>query len=251
MKRVQLLWSVALLLLCPLSENPTSLVESKVRNRVQKWQQRTWRARFGAGPRRDWKSAFDPPKSSHRSRYGLSPREDDFFTPDEVPNAYSNYHYRRVGSSKQYPKGQRASKLASNRWRDRDVAKHTAGNRLKRHTRTGHVEPSEELKDYLDPLDLMLLGDDPNSEFIPLQPEFEQQYIMGTEENSREIPNPASPDAIPPNPSGGDKKLKEFKIVFHHRNLNGSGVRSGVSLGLFAFLIISTLGISGLFADDH
>uniref|UniRef100_A0A182MB81 Uncharacterized protein n=1 Tax=Anopheles culicifacies TaxID=139723 RepID=A0A182MB81_9DIPT len=246
MKCVQLLWSFAFILLCQLSEN-RGLVDSKVRNRVQKWQQRTWRSRFGSGLRRDWKTAFEPPKSSHRARYGLSPREEDFFTTDGVPNAYSNYHYRRVGNSRGSSKGQRASKLSSGRWKNPDDGKYARGNRLKRHVR-GHTEPSEEVKDYLDPRDLMLLGDDPNSEFIPLQPELGQQYnTEDTEENSRELPYSVSSDPTP----GGDKKLKEFKIVFHHRNLNGSGVQSRISLGLLAFLIVSTLGITCLLTDEH
>uniref|UniRef100_A0A8W7PEW9 Uncharacterized protein n=1 Tax=Anopheles coluzzii TaxID=1518534 RepID=A0A8W7PEW9_ANOCL len=231
-------WSVSFLLLHHLSQH--SFVESKVRNRVQKWQQRTWRARFGSGPRRDWKSAFDPPKTSHRSRYGLSPRVEDFFNPDGVPNAYSNYHYRRVGSGKGGGKSQRATKLTSGR---REGGKYSTGSRLKRHTRERAEPYIEELKDYLDPVDLMLLGDDPNSEFVPLQPEFGQQYNIDTDESSQEHPGPAV-DGGASMPSGGDKKLKEFKIVFHHRNLNGSGVRACSSVGftLLALLIASPLG---------
>ncbi|KFB39072.1 ABC transporter [Anopheles sinensis] len=224
MKLVQLFWwALFVLLTHQLSENG-GLVETKVRNRVQKWQQRTWKARFGAALRKDWRSAFGPSKAHHRTRYGLSPEEEDFFTSDSVPNAYSNYHYRRLGAARSRNRG------AGRRKPDHpDGITHFESSRPKRHTR-GRSELADELQDYLDPLDLTML-DDPNAEFNPLPPyELGQQYHP-VDEESDGIPFPFLAEASENDESvmrtgvGADKKLKEFKIVFHHRNLNGNGMR--------------------------
>ncbi|KAL9708082.1 hypothetical protein quinque_011600 [Culex quinquefasciatus] len=81
---------------------PPPAVTAKSRNRVQKWQQRTWRSRFGAGPKSDWKFEGEG-KSDHRkenlmagARFGagLSQDELDLLADRPVPNGYSNFHYR-------------------------------------------------------------------------------------------------------------------------------------------------------------
>uniref|UniRef100_A0A182IXM9 Uncharacterized protein n=1 Tax=Anopheles atroparvus TaxID=41427 RepID=A0A182IXM9_ANOAO len=179
MKFVQLLWWTLFLLSHQLCENGGA-VESKVRNRVQKWQQRTWRARFGSALRKDWRSAFGPPKSHRRTRYGLSPEEEDFFTSDSVPNAYSNYHYRRFGASHPRARG------AGGPTKDRDDGiPLSESRRPKRHAR-GRSELTDDLKDYLDPVDLMMLDDDPNGELFPLaQTELGQQYRAVDDEAER------------------------------------------------------------------
>uniref|UniRef100_A0A182Q130 Transmembrane protein n=1 Tax=Anopheles farauti TaxID=69004 RepID=A0A182Q130_9DIPT len=221
MKCVQLLsWTVVFLL-----SHQLALVDAKVRNRVQKWQQRTWRARFGAGPRRDWRTAFDPPKTHRRSRYGLSPREDDFFAPDAVPNAYSNYHYRRLGGAKS-TKSARSTKPTSDRRRERGEGKHTLGNRLKRHARGYTAGLGEELKDYLDPIDMMLLDYAPSSEFVPLHPEFAQQFNIDEDLGEMPISSQAGTTFSVQRDTITDKQPKEFKIVFHHRNPSGGCIRS-------------------------
>ncbi|ETN62871.1 hypothetical protein AND_005436 [Anopheles darlingi] len=204
-----------------LTENGGPGVEAKVRNRVQKWQQRTWRARFGSTPRKDWKSAFEPEKSSHRRHYGLSPREDDFFTSDTVPNAYSQYHYRRYGDTRfkgHRKDGSSAASPASSPSRGRRPTESGSFGAQRPKRLAGPLyDPAPELKDYLDPVDLMLLGDDPNVEFVPIGEELAQRY--GPEQGLEQ-------DTLPDDettPEAKDKqKTKEFKIVFHHRNPHGN-----------------------------
>lgn len=81
-----------------------SSVEGKNRNRVQKWQQRTWKARFGNVPRNVWKFNDGLVKGSSKSHRGeksyasatfgeLSRKEIEMLSGKEVPNRYSNYRF--------------------------------------------------------------------------------------------------------------------------------------------------------------
>lgn len=83
------LWTCALVVLVCVHCWP---VEGKNRNRVQKWQQRTWKTRFGSAPKSEWE--FDAPVrgKSHRRNLYASSRFGDGLS--NVPNGYSNFHYR-------------------------------------------------------------------------------------------------------------------------------------------------------------
>uniref|UniRef100_A0A1W7R6Z7 Putative conserved secreted protein n=1 Tax=Aedes albopictus TaxID=7160 RepID=A0A1W7R6Z7_AEDAL len=244
---------VLIVFICVHSWSVGVVVEAKNRNRVQKWQQRTWKARFGNIPRNDWKFGDGAVKGgkSHRknsyasARFGeLSRREMDMLSGREVPNGYSNFRFRfddpdafsyaKVRSpARSSNKGAKNSMLnpktvqnfrmkrsAFRNEDDDDEPEHFSNDLSKRPFVFGsNIYPDDQSEDLSnDVADLDFVRDDETIDFGPPRAGTNQRYTTVEE-------NDPFPHAVPPPNRKNATRTVPYTIIIRY------GDKSGVADG--------------------
>ncbi|XP_058453721.1 uncharacterized protein LOC131431834 [Malaya genurostris] len=198
--------------------------EGKNRNRVQKWQQRTWKARFGSAPKGDW--MFDVPVKGRTHRRNLIndpqvPREKGHNGEKKDillnQNGAENYRMKRFafqenqddddGDDGDDEREQFTNDLANAPFVFNTDVRLSDDNDYSDEDRPGFNN---------DLVDFDFVRDDEGSvEFSPIQPGPNQRYVTVEERDP-------FPHAAPiPQGKNGTRKV-QYTLIVHHEERNGA-----------------------------